>query len=124
MSMEPAISQNMLRAMRRASSARVMGEAPSVRLRKIGAVAAGLRMGSMVASTKRKPLVNASANSIVMVGQVGAVVRGKKRCSLFLHHQAPRQWRQINPGSDGRCQARQEDEQGRRLAPALRIHPD
>jgi hypothetical protein len=47
------MSANMLRAMRRASSARVLGDAPSVRLRKIGAVAAGFRMGRMAANTNR-----------------------------------------------------------------------
>jgi len=45
----------MLRAIRRASRVRVPSSAASVRLRKIGAVAAGLRIGRIAASAKRKP---------------------------------------------------------------------
>ena len=62
--MDPVISANMLRAMRRASSARVLAEAPSVSPRKMGAVAAGFRMGSSAASTNRKLLPNRISNSM------------------------------------------------------------
>jgi hypothetical protein len=52
--------------MRRASRARVLAEAPSVRPRKIGAVAAGLRIGRMAANTNRKLLPTASSSSAVI----------------------------------------------------------
>ena len=74
-SIEPAISQNMLRAMRRASSARIVGDAPSVRLRKIGAVAAGLRIGNIVTNTNRKLLAATRTSSIVM-----AAKQGRRQC--------------------------------------------
>lgn len=63
-SIEPVISANMLRAMRRANSARVLDEAPSVSPKKMGAVAAGFRMGSSAASTNRKLLPNRISNSM------------------------------------------------------------
>ncbi len=65
--MAPSSSQNMLRAMRRASSARVVGDAPSVRPRKMGAVAAGFTIGSSAAITKRKLLPKAPRSSSVTV---------------------------------------------------------
>ena len=64
--MEPSKSATMLRAMRRASTARVAAEAPSVKPRKMGAVAAGFRMGSKVANAKRKLLPAAPSNSRVI----------------------------------------------------------
>lgn len=65
-SIDPVMSQNILTAIRRASSARVAPEAPLVMLKNIGAVAAGFRMGSIVTKTNRKLFAAARISEIVI----------------------------------------------------------